>query len=88
MSEGGEETRVGRKRRSWFEQPKGVCFNVAVDQNEHANYPNPTVENIEVLELTHFTRPTVVDFGKVKVGQEKTCHVIVRNPQQYLQQVC
>ena len=75
----------GKKRRSWFCQEKGTSFSIAVEP------PAPVLmspsANIEVLELTHFTKSPIVEFGKVTVGQTKTRILRVRNPQDYPQQV-
>lgn len=88
MDEDGESLKAQRQRRSWFDQPKrSFTFNVDVDRSESCNDLTLSKENIEILELTHFTRPPLVDFGTVKIGQEKTRRLIVRNPQEYVQEV-
>lgn len=89
MDEEGESLKAQqRQRRSWFDQPKrSFTFNVPVDKTESCNDLTLSKENVEILELTHFTRPPLVDFGTVKIGQEKTCHLIVRNPLKYVQEV-
>jgi Abnormal spindle-like microcephaly-assoc'd, ASPM-SPD-2-Hydin len=75
---------TGKKRRSWFEHGQSVRFDIAV---EHALKIDVPSEETEILVLTPFMKPPIVDFGKVTIGQTKSCQLCVRNPHNYVQQV-
>jgi hypothetical protein len=76
----------GKKRRSWFEHGRSVRFDIAVERAFETDVANEESE-MEMLVLTPFMKPPVVDFGQVTVGQTKSCQLCVRNPHNYRQQV-
>jgi len=74
---------AGKKRRSWFETGKPVCFNIAVEKNADNSDDNDVTE----LLLMPFARQPIVDFGVATVGRKKTRQLCVRNPQCFPQEV-
>ncbi|WAQ95520.1 ASPM-like protein [Mya arenaria] len=77
-----------KSRRSWFENtPKGFKFEIAVDKSELQEPVRRKSENMEVLTLTHFTAPPRLGFGTLKLGQERMCTLMLRNPHDYEQSV-
>lgn len=76
-----------KSRRSWFETtPKGFKFEIAV-QEPVAKKPRSKSDTVEVLTLTHFSGAPRLGFGTLKLGQEKTCTLLLRNPHDYGQSV-
>jgi len=80
-----KESSSCKKRRSWFEQGRNIRFDIAMERSidEIAGVDH----DIETLLLTPFSKPPIVDFGKVNVGLTKSCKLRVRNPHGYRQQV-
>ncbi|XP_053380194.1 abnormal spindle-like microcephaly-associated protein homolog [Mercenaria mercenaria] len=77
-----------KSRRSWFETtPKGFKFDIAVEKPVVSKKPSRKSDTIEVLTLTHFSGAPRLGFGTLKVGQEKTCTLLLRNPHDYEQSV-
>jgi len=74
---------AGKKRRSWFETGRPVCFNIAVERNNEDSDENDTTE----LLLMPFAKQPIVDFGVVATGKKKTRQLSVRNPQGFPQEV-
>jgi len=74
---------AGKKRRSWFETGRPVCFNIAVEKNTE----NADDSDIVELLLMPFARQPVLDFGAVATGRKKTRQLCVRNPQDFPQEV-
>jgi len=74
---------AGKKRRSWFESGRPVCFNIAVERNTE------DVDDSDVTELLlmPFAKQPVVDFGVVATGRKKIRQLCVRNPQDFPQEV-
>ncbi|KAL4219252.1 hypothetical protein ACF0H5_021834 [Mactra antiquata] len=76
-----------KSRRSWFETtPKGFKFDIAIEKPEPKK-ARPQTGAVEVLTLTHFTAAPRLGFGTLKLGQEKTCTLLLRNPHDYEQSV-
>ncbi|XP_052220933.1 abnormal spindle-like microcephaly-associated protein homolog [Dreissena polymorpha] len=76
-----------RSRKSWFDTPNQIKYEIAVE-SPHATKPvRRKSENMEVLTLTHFTAPPRLGFGTMKLGQEKMCILMLRNPHDYEQHV-
>lgn len=70
-----------RSRRSWFETtPKGHRFEIAVEKPQLTKPVRRESGNTEVLTLTHFSAPPRLGFGTLKLGQERTCTLLLRNP--------
>ena len=70
-----------RKRRSWFERgDRPGNINLATENIVQDG-------DVEVLVLSHFTKPPRLDFGTVRTGKTKCCKLIVRNPEEYEQEV-
>ena len=44
-------------------------------------------EDVELLTLSHFTKPPRLDFGTVKLGKTKCCKLNVHNPEEFEQEV-
>ena len=83
------DTSLTRKaRRSWFDGNGGaVKFDIAVEKPDKPSAQPEPDEEIEVLQLTHFTKPPRIDFGKLRTGRTKTRQLLVSNPHEYGQQV-
>jgi abnormal spindle-like microcephaly-associated protein len=76
-----------KSRRSWFETtPKGFKFEIAVEKPA-VKAPVRKSDTVEVLTLTHFSGAPRLGFGTLKVGHEKTCTLLLRNPHDYQQSV-
>ena len=69
-------------RKSWF-SGKPTRFEIAVEPITRENQEN----EVEYLELTHFSAQPKIDFGCLKVGKSVTRTLVVRNPHDYEQQV-
>jgi len=87
-------TDVGRQRKSWFDQRKAARFDICIEPQVMCQSPNRSrfteedeEESRPTLELTHFARPPIVEFGRVTVGRTKTCHLPVNNPLHDVQEV-
>ena len=78
-----------RKRRSWFEKRKDLKFEIAVEKKSRrkSGGKRKSGDEIETLLLTHFTNPPKIEFGKGKIGVEKTRTLRVKNPHEYAQTV-
>jgi len=74
---------AGKKRRSWFESGKPVCFNIAVERNAE----NSDDGDVTELMLMPFARQPILDFGVATVGRKKSRQICVRNPQCFPQEV-
>jgi len=72
---------AGKKRRSWFEAGRPVCFNIAVERNTE------DTDDMTELLLMPFAKQPIVDFGAMAVGRKKTRHLNVHNPQGFPQEV-
>ena len=77
------------RRRSWFDQnQKPLQFEIAVNTRVKGKTPkSPPEGEVEILTLTHFTRPPRIDFETVRVGHQRTRHLRVINPHDYVQDV-
>ena len=56
-------------------------------RKKNAAENKPSSEEIEVLKLTHFTSPPVVDFGSVKLNESKCRKLCITNVHEYSQDV-
>ncbi|XP_013394208.1 abnormal spindle-like microcephaly-associated protein homolog [Lingula anatina] len=68
-------------RRSWF------MTNTPPVKLADESDPKPAPPDVEVLLLTHFTKPPRIDFGKVKLQKTRKRQLLVRNPHDYDQDV-
>lgn len=76
-----------RSRKSWFDSPNQIKYEIAVENPQTSKPVRRKSENMEVLTLTHFTAPPRLGFGTMKLGQEKMCTLMLRNPHEYEQHV-
>ena len=79
-------------RRSWFETPPATKLEIAVEKppprtTNGRGSKRRSIDDVETLVLTHFTRPPRVGFGKIVLGRSKTRTLLVQNPADYEQEV-
>lgn len=77
-------------RRSWFETPPATKIEMAVDNSDlkgGRKAKRRSIDEIETLALTHFTKPPRIGFGKIILGRSKSRILMVQNPNDYEQDV-
>ena len=78
-------------RRSWFETPPATKLDIAVEKPPlrmmKSGSKRRSIDDVETLVLTHFTKPPRVSFGKIVIGRSKTRVLLVQNPADYEQEV-
>ncbi|KAK7095184.1 hypothetical protein V1264_006629 [Littorina saxatilis] len=80
-------------RRSWFDTPPATKLELAVEQppspmkTMNSRSKRRSIDDVETLVLTHFTKPPRISFGKIIVGRSKTRILLVQNPAEYEQEV-
>lgn len=78
-------------RRSWFETPPATKLDIAVEKpplkTMNSRSKRRSIDDVETLVLTHFTKPPRISFGKIVIGRSKTRILLVQNPADYEQEV-
>ncbi|KAK7504479.1 hypothetical protein BaRGS_00004345 [Batillaria attramentaria] len=78
-------------RRSWFDTPPTTKLEIAVEKPAlkppQGKNKRRSIDEIETLVLTHFTKPPRIGFGKIILGRSKTRLLMVQNPNDYEQEV-
>ncbi|XP_076455078.1 uncharacterized protein LOC143289805 [Babylonia areolata] len=78
-------------RRSWFDTPPATPCDIAVEKQPVKTMSRQnkrrSIDDIETLVLSHFTKPPRIGFGKIIVGRSKTRVLLVQNPADYDQEV-
>ncbi|KAL8625929.1 hypothetical protein ACOMHN_012521 [Nucella lapillus] len=82
-------------RRSWFDTPPVTPRDIAVQKQQQlpprkaavGQNKRRSLDEVETLVLSHFTKPPRVGFGKIIMGRSKTRVLLIQNPADYDQEV-